>query len=287
MVALKAAAERLGLSEMTIRRALAGPDLPMKILGGTIVASPAAASPGYTLDAESDQHAINKRLACRRAAERVSAGDSLFIDCGTTMPHFAEALPPDIPLDVVCYSLNIANILSRRPNTQLLLLGGLFHASSATFYSDESLEYLRRLGVNKAFISAGGVHPERGASCSNFHEVPVKRIAIESATESFLVVDESKLGRLRPAFFSPLASFVGIFVGGAPAAPARAQFKGHNHDKVRSKVSYRPLAAGAGLSPSGPRARRRSERIRPRWRRPSACRGGSPNRPHSAPPSSG
>ncbi len=115
-----------------------------------------------------------------------------------------------------------------------MLLGGLFHASSATFYSDESLQYLRRLGVNKAFISAGGVHPERGASCSNFHEVPVKRIAIESAAESFLVIDESKLGRLRPAFFSPLDSFTRIFVGGMPAAALRAQFKGQRLEVARS-----------------------------------------------------
>jgi DeoR family deoxyribose operon repressor len=237
MVPLKEAAQRLQVSEMTLRRALADPDAPLKILGGTIVATVAASAARYTLDAEGDQHAPNKLMACRRAASLVQPGDSLFIDCGTTMPHFAEALPPDIPLDVVCYSLNIANLLSRRPNTQLMLLGGLFHASSATFYSDESLQYLRRLGVNKAFISAGGVHPERGASCSNFHEVPVKRIAIESAAESFLVIDESKLGRLRPAFFSPLDSFARIFVGGMPAAALRAQFKGQRLEVARSMAA--------------------------------------------------
>jgi DeoR family deoxyribose operon repressor len=134
-------------------------------------------------------------------------------------------LPPDLSLSVACYSLNIANILSRRPNTQVMLLGGLFHSSSATFFSDEGLAYLERLGINKAFISAGGVHPQRGASCSNFHEVPVKQAALRSAAQSFLVVDESKLDRVRPAFFTGLAPFSRIVVGGALTTETRRLFK--------------------------------------------------------------
>ena len=144
----------------------------------------------------------------------------------------AEALPPGIALDVVCYSMNVAMILSRRPNTQLMLLGGLYHASSATFFSDEALHYLKRLGVDKAFISAGGVHSGRGASCSNFNEVPIKRAAIESADESILVVDESKLGRLKPAFFSPLDAFSRVIVGGSAARQQRSHFKGIKLDVV-------------------------------------------------------
>ena len=227
---LRSAAGLLEVSTMTIRRDLALPGAPIACLGGYVVASLPPGAAKYTLDAERDQHAPNKLLACRRAASLVKDGDSLFIDCGTTMPHFAEALPPGIALDVVCYSLNIALILSRRPNTQLMVLGGLYHASSATFLSDEALRYLKRLGLNKAFISAGGVHPARGTSCSNFNEVPIKQAAMESATESILVVDDSKLGRLRPAFFSPLSAFTRIIVGGAPAPECRVQFRGINLD---------------------------------------------------------
>ncbi len=223
---LEHAAKLLQVSAMTIRRDLGVPGAPLVCLGGHVVGSLPAAGARYTLDVERDQHAPNKLLACRRAAELVKDGDSLFIDCGTTMPHFAEALPTGIALDVVCYSLNIAMTLSRRPNTQLMLLGGLYHASSATLFSDEALHYLKRLGVNKAFISAGGVHPERGAYCSNFNEVPIKQAAIERAAESILVVDESKIGRLKPAFFSPLDAFSRIIVGGSLTPQRRKQFQG-------------------------------------------------------------
>lgn len=224
-LALKRAAQVLEVTEMTLRRDLAGGESPLSCLGGYVLAANLPAGERYSLDEAADQHAANKRMACQRAAQQVQDGDSLFIDCGTTMVHFAEALPTDLSLSVACYSLNIANILSRRPNTQVMLLGGLFHSSSATFFSDEGLAYLDRLGINKAFISAGGVHPQRGASCSNFHEVPVKQAALRSAAQSFLVVDESKLDRVRPAFFAGLQPFSKIVVGGAVAAETRRLFK--------------------------------------------------------------
>jgi DeoR family deoxyribose operon repressor len=222
---LKRAAQLLEVTEMTIRRDLAGRESPLSCLGGYVLTATLPGGEKYSLDEASDEHAANKRVACRRAAQQVQDGDSLFIDCGTTMVHLADALPADLSLSVVCYSLNIANILSRRPNTQIMLLGGLLHASSASFFSDEGLTYLERLGINKAFISAGGVHPQRGASCSNFHEVPVKQAAMRAAAESILVVDDSKLTRVRPAFFSALEPFSKIVVGGAVTADTRRQFK--------------------------------------------------------------
>lgn len=224
---LSRVAELLGVTEMTIRRDLASADSPLSCLGGYVLeATLPAAGENYVLAEEFDHHTARKRLACQHAARFVEDGDSLFIDCGTTMAHFATALPPDIALSVVCYSMNIADILSKRPNTQLILLGGLYQPSSATFYSEESVQYLGRLGVNKAFMSAGGADPVRGVSCSNFHEVAIKQAAIRSAAQRFLVVDESKLGRMRAAFYSPMDVFSKIVVGGKPDAARLEQFQG-------------------------------------------------------------
>ena len=93
-------------------------------------------------------------------------------------------------------------------------------------------ELMQRRGREAAFISAGGVHSGRGASCSNFNEVPIKRAAMESADESILVVDDSKLGRLKPAFFSPLGAFSRVIVGGA-SARQRANAMGQRGAKAQ------------------------------------------------------
>lgn len=218
-------AELLGVTEMTIRRDLAAADSTLTCLGGYVLeATLPAAAEKYVLAEELDHHTARKRLACQRACSFIEDGDCLFIDCGTTMVHLASALPPDMTLSVVCYSMNVADIVSKRPDTQLILLGGVYQPSSASYYSDESIQYLGRLGVNKAFISAGGADPVRGVSCSHFHEVAIKQAAIRSAAQRFLVVDESKLGRMRAAFFSPLDVFSKIIVGGAPEPALLRQF---------------------------------------------------------------
>jgi DeoR family transcriptional regulator, deoxyribose operon repressor len=107
----------------------------------------------------------------------------------------------------------------------VMLMGGLYHPSSQSFSSDDGLSYLRRVGVNKAFISAGGVHWTRGASCSNFHEVATKQGVIATAMESILVVDASKLGSLKPAFFSDIGAFSRIIVGGSASSDMRKHFR--------------------------------------------------------------
>ncbi len=99
----------------------------------------------YTVEQELDHHAQYKLLACRRAVESIRDGDTLFVDCGSTMQLLAECLPSGLSLSVICFSMNVAGIVTRRPDIQVMLLGGLYHASSQSFSSDEALGYLRRL----------------------------------------------------------------------------------------------------------------------------------------------
>lgn len=222
---LKAAAQLLDVSEMTIRRDLAAAETSLALLGGHVVDAAQPTGAKYTIEQELDHHAQNKRLACRRAAGLIREGDTLFVDCGSTMQLLADCLPAGLSLSVICFSMNVAALVTRRPATQVILLGGLYHPSSQSFSSEESLAYMRKLGINKAFISAGGVHPSRGASCSNFHEIAVKQTAIATAVESILVVDESKLGSLKPAFFAGLEAFGKIVVGGPVGTEPRKRFR--------------------------------------------------------------
>ncbi len=206
-VKLTEAAQALGVSSMTVRRDLAAAGETMELLGGYIIDRGASTGARYSLDGEISSHVQAKRQAAERAAQLVEAGDTIFIDCGTTLPHLVTSLRPGLKLTVVCYALNIADAVSQLPDSSLFLLGGVFHPASATFASDEALRSLQRIGINKAFLSAGGLHDTHGASCSNFNEVAVKRAVLRQAEHSFLVIDSSKLGRLKPAHFAAPGSF--------------------------------------------------------------------------------
>lgn len=207
---LSAIAADLGVSEMTIRRDVTESGGRFACLGGHVIGAQQDAPGDYVLEEESDHHAAAKIAACARAAKLIEEDDTVFIDCGTTTPHLAAAIPQDLRLTAVCYSLNIAEILSRRRNTRLILLGGIFHPEAASFSGDAALEQLQRISINKAFISAGGVHDERGVTCSHFHEVPVKQAAIARAVNSYLVVDASKFGKVRAAHFAEPDAFTSI-----------------------------------------------------------------------------
>ena len=208
---LRAVANDLGVSQMTVRRDVMQSGGRFACLGGHVIGAQNDVAGGdYVLEEENDHHAAAKIAACAKAAKLVEEDDTIFIDCGTTTPRLAALIPHDLRLTAVCYSLNVAEILSRRKNTRLILLGGLFHPAAASFSGEAALDELKRININKAFISAGGVDETRGVTCSHFHEVPVKQAAISRAVEAYLVVDASKFGKVRAAHFAGIATFTSI-----------------------------------------------------------------------------
>ncbi len=209
-VRLEEAARLLDVSAMTLRRDLAAGGNGLSLFGGTIVAGEQTRRSGYTLAGQRRSHHDAKQDAGRHAAALVRSGDTIFVDCGTTLPHLVAALPPDLDVTIVCYALNIATAAARLPRARLFLLGGLFHPASATFLSEAALRELSGLGITRAFLSAGGLDPSQGVTCSNFNEVPVKRAVLELATETMLVIDESKRGAVTTARFAPVDAFAAI-----------------------------------------------------------------------------
>ncbi|GHE20235.1 DeoR/GlpR family DNA-binding transcription regulator [Halomonas urumqiensis] len=205
---LSEAARLCGVSEMTIRRDVAASDGAIVFIGGRLVmADNPQFAPVYDLDEQRGSHYFAKQRLCHEAAAFIEEGDTLFIDCGTTLMPLVSLLSSFNALTVVTYALNVASAVAALPGVRLILLGGLYHDSSQSFGSDDMDEAIERLGINKAFISAAGVDPERGVSCFHFHEVAPKRAAIAAATQCILVVDETKLGVIRPARFAGLEAF--------------------------------------------------------------------------------
>ncbi|MGU7773336.1 DeoR/GlpR family DNA-binding transcription regulator [Burkholderia sp. MR1-5-21] len=208
---LRDAAALLGVSEMTVRRDIAAsPDQFTYLRGYIVSATDVQNSAGYSLELEKDHFAQAKAEASAIAARLIVENETIFIDCGSTLTTLARLIPADLHVTVVCYSLNVAEILRRKPNVRMILLGGVYVPSSDSFSGDESLDMLRRMGINKAFVSAGGVDDTRGVTCWNFHEVAIKQAAMDSAVERHLVVDSSKFGVVKAVRFSQLGDFDSI-----------------------------------------------------------------------------
>jgi DeoR family deoxyribose operon repressor len=212
VIHLKDAARELGVSEMTIRRDIAGESERFAYLGGHIMPAQAVEpEQPYELAAAADKHAAAKRRACGFALEHLRAEDTVFVDCGTTLIHLVDLLPETLPLTVICYALNIADRLATKPHVRLILLGGFYHPASASFSGEAAVTMLDQLGINTAFFSAAGVDAGRGVSAIHFHEAEIKRKAMQVAAKNILVVDQSKFGRIRPALFATIDDFDAIY----------------------------------------------------------------------------
>ena len=107
---LRDAAELCGVSEMTIRRDLATQPSPLSLLGGRLVmASYPGVTPVYDLTEQQASHYHVKHRLCQRAASFIDEGDTLFIDCGSTLIPLLGQLSHFRELTVVTYALNVAN----------------------------------------------------------------------------------------------------------------------------------------------------------------------------------
>lgn len=221
---LKDAAELLDVSEMTVRRDIAKSEGQFEFLGGHIVSNQnRQANKAYFLQRENCANVSAKQKACEAASSLIEPGDVIFIDCGTTLPYLAKNLYKIKPLTVICYSINIADIVCRLPDLKVIVLGGEYHSSSASFGSDESLELLSKMGITKAFISAGGLHFQNGLTCSNFFEVRIKQMAMSRAISSILVMDSTKIGKVKAASFASIDQ-IDFFASDEGIAPEQRDF---------------------------------------------------------------
>lgn len=210
---LRDAVSLLGVSEMTVRRLLSEYGDRFSYYGGYIMRAGSVEGPlAFDQQQEEGSNAEAKVRACEHALGLVQANDTIFIDCGTTLDNLARLIPSDMPVTVICYSLNVANWLSKKPKVQMILLGGQYQAESMSFASVDGVfggggEDLARFGVHKAFISAGGIDIVRGVTCSYMYEASIKKQAMAVALKNYLVFDESKFNRLRPALFAKVEAF--------------------------------------------------------------------------------
>jgi DeoR family deoxyribose operon repressor len=205
---LREAVQLLGVSEMTVRRDVAGHPAQFVYLGGHIMlADEIESDKPYELARAADSHAPAKRDACSHAVSHVRPGETIFIDCGTTLVHLVDLIPEAYSVTAICYALNVADRLARRPNITFVMLGGLYHPASASFFDGHDLDVIGGIGINVAFLSAAGLDSKRGATCEHFHEAQVKQKVMSLARENYLVVDSSKLGKLKRACFAPTSAF--------------------------------------------------------------------------------
>lgn len=206
---------KLDVTEMTIRRdlqRLSRENIIRIIHGGAIYIdrSQRENSEEYCFTIEEVRHRDQKIRIGRRAATFVEPGDTVIFDTGTTTEFVARAVPRDMEITVLCYSLNTLNYVCCNPKWRSIIPGGHFHLNTLMFESAKGVEMIRSVRANKAFIAASGVSSKLGITCTDISEVDTKKAAIGSSNARILVADSSKFGEVRVAHFAELEDFTAV-----------------------------------------------------------------------------
>ena len=212
-VSIKELTRQLGVSEMTIRRdlsLLAIDDVVDLIPGGAIFkthGSPERDEEKYLIaNAETERTREKVRIG-QKAASLIEPFDTICLDVGSTTEYIAKFIREDIPVTVLCFTLNVLTEIYRKKNCSPIFTGGYFHDNSLMFESQEGISLINRTRVDKGFIAAAGVHDKLGVTCANPYEIETKKAAFNSSKTKILVADSTKFGRTRVSYFADLHDF--------------------------------------------------------------------------------
>ena len=187
-------AERLGVSEATVRRdleAMQARGLLQRTHGGAVLPPPAAFEVSFD---ESQTRALaEKRAIGRRAAALVADGDAIIIESGSTTLEFARSLGQVRRLTVLTNSLAIARELSASEEIEVMILGGTLRRQSASLVGPWVSAILRDMRVDKAFVGVNGLSADFGLSAPNPFTAESRRAMLAAARQCIALTDHSKL----------------------------------------------------------------------------------------------
>ncbi|MBZ4016769.1 DeoR family transcriptional regulator [Streptomyces purpurogeneiscleroticus] len=190
-------AENLQVSAMTVHRDLANLE-SRKLLEkrrGMAVALPEVTVETATRFREYQQTEVKEAFA-ELLAREVSPGDTVLLDCGSTLFPLARRLGRIEGLTVVTNSVRVASLIggAGAPRTEVVLLGGRYRPDFEACAGTDTLRHLSRIRATIAFSSPTAIDRAR-----LFHPVQewadLKEAMREAAERSALAVDHTKFGR--------------------------------------------------------------------------------------------
>jgi DeoR family transcriptional regulator, aga operon transcriptional repressor len=202
-VTVEDAAERLGVSQATIRRdfdQLAQQQMIIRTRGGAVANG---VSYDLPLRYKSAKHSAEKQRIGEAAARLVTPGTVVGLNGGTTMTEVARALAvrPDLntagdgaQLTVVTNALNIANELLVRSRMKIVVAGGVVRPQSFELVGPLGGALLKEVTLDIVLIGVDALDVELGAAAHHEGEAAMNSLMVARAKRVVVIADSSKLG---------------------------------------------------------------------------------------------
>jgi DeoR family transcriptional regulator, fructose operon transcriptional repressor len=196
--------ERLKVSEASIRRDLRqmeDSDMIRRFYGGATISETQIKETSLSVRDLSNKEA--KTQIAKFAASLIKEGDIVYIDGGSTTVNVIDFITARNILVVTQAINNLEKLIKK--NIRCYIAGGYLKNRTSLIVSGETIDRIKNLKFNIAFLGANGVHSISGFTANEEMEAKLKQIVIENTIEPYIIADSSKVNKLTVPNFAQLS----------------------------------------------------------------------------------
>ncbi|MBN2752347.1 MAG: DeoR/GlpR transcriptional regulator [Rhodospirillaceae bacterium] len=211
-------ASELSVSRETVRRDLLDLEASgalLRVRGGAVAIN---GEPEPPIAVRAKARVREKRSIARVASQQITAGQTVFLDAGSTTTFLAEALIRHSGLTIITNSVDVARKLGgddgRARGNHVLLLGGeILNGLSATCGATTVSE-IHRYRADIAMLSPVGFDAQYGATSFDPREADIARAMVANARSVVILADHAKIGLASRISYCP-ANGVSLLISDA------------------------------------------------------------------------
>lgn len=209
IINLKEVAKELRIAEITVRRdfeKMEADGLLKRVQGGAMLEDMSETAE-LTMKRKGSINNSAKAKVAEYAASLVKNGDCVFIDAGTSAAHMMEYLEQK-RISIVTYNELVVKKLTKPIPADIYMVGGKYVPGFSMFAGAVAQEGLRNYHFDHAFLGCTSVEvKERMAYATDADSLAMKKIAMENAAKSYLLIDTTKLERRSFLCFTAIDAF--------------------------------------------------------------------------------
>ena len=152
-----------------------------------------------------------KQNIAAHVAKHIPNDSSLFLNIGTTTEMVAEALINHKNLKIVTNNLNVAQILSKNDDFEVMIAGGQLRKRDGGIIGPATTEFIQQFRLDFGIIGVSGIDSDGSLLDFDYQETRSAEAIIANSRETILVADHSKFGRRAMTRFGHLSQIDWLF----------------------------------------------------------------------------
>lgn len=221
----------LGVSEATARRLFSNMEKTGKVIRNYGGIQLAGSTFDYSFEKSRQAFSLEKKQIGELAASFVRDGDTIYLDCGTTVFQMTLSLSERIArdeftsLNIVTNSIVNVQAITPSAHCRVVLIGGEYSKNRQDFYGTLTEKYVSAFHFTKSFFGCDGLATQMGFSSNQLSISSLNTIVINRSDVSFVLLDKSKYGKCSLVTYADLGEIGAIFSNALPPENIAAALK--------------------------------------------------------------